>query len=677
MFKAARGRDSAPHMTTAAASGRIRRLTTEEIAWIGLIPGAAALFAAWSVLGPPLGRLLFPLASDPLWPPGWWETTGHHEPVKHGQYLLAMLAPAVLAGVVQTFRRRSPRLPPVAVRALVLVAQGSLVAVAVAAVLRQRDVLTGGLELERPIGARALAIASALVALALVTLRRPGVVAWIADRARERPPLRIAALAIAGSVTAAWLVEVVTTDGLAEDAGFMNWIPNGAYAVLDGRTPLVDVHLIYSKLLPYPTALVMSIFGASTAVFTAFMAILCFGALMAVYAVLRRIAGSAFALVLFVPFLALSDAGHWMTLGSIWPMRYGGAYLLAWLTARHVDGCAPRRPWILFLVAGLVTIDDLDFGLAATLACVAALLCAQQGRAARDLWRLVGAVAVGLLAALAAVAAFTFARTGDLPRAELLFEWSRIFTGLGWFSLPMPGTGLHLAIYATLAAAVVVAAVRFARRATDVLLTSMLAWSGVFGLVAGTYYVARPDDVKLLAMFSAWGLALVLLTIACARALTARRWRSPTPAEVLVLFGFGVAICMIGRFPSPVDRLSSMRRAPEPLYRATVEPFVERYAKRGARVAILLPESYRIAYDTGLTNVAPYEMANAIVTRRQLQTTIDVIEHEDVRVVFAPRAGMRVTGDAEIAPQHLEALVTAGFAPVASQEVIVAWRKGR
>ena len=41
----------------------------------------------------------------------------------------------------------------------------------------------------------------------------------------------------------------------------MTWTLNDAFAVLDGRTPLVDYHLIYAKLLPYPAALVLLAFG--------------------------------------------------------------------------------------------------------------------------------------------------------------------------------------------------------------------------------------------------------------------------------------------------------------------------------------------------------------------------------------------------------------------------------
>jgi hypothetical protein len=678
MFEAerasARGIQIAP-ANSGAATNRARALTPAETAWIALIPCAIVMLAAIAVLGPPLGHVLVRPGSDALWPTDWWESAGSPEPVKHGRYALALLAPIVLSSVILAGSRRPFRLRPRTIRALVLAGQAAVLALVLVAVLGQRNLILTDRPLPPVFSLRTLVLAAALVTIAVIALRRHQAVAWIGGLARERPATRIACLGIATVYTAVWLIEVVSTDGLAEDTGEMNWIPNGAHAVLDGRTPLVDAHILYAKLLPYPTALVLATFGATTFVFTLVMAVLNLATLLAVYAVFRRIVGSAFALALFLPFVALSDVDHWMRLGSIWPMRYGGAYLLAWLTARHVDGRSPRRAWIVFLVAGLVTIDDVDFGLAVLLASLAALLCARPPRSVRDAWRLAGAAAGGVLGAVAAVTVFMLVRAGEPPRLDVLLEWPRIFTNLGLLALPVPRASLHLAIYATLVAAIAVAAVRLARRADDVLLTSMLAWSGVFGLVAGGYYVARPDDLKLVAMFSAWGFALALLTIVCVRALTARDWRAPAPAELLVLFAFALSICMIGRIYSPGPLIARLVHAPQPAYRSIAEPLVARYTHRGEKVAIMLPESYRISYELGLDNVSPYENENAIVTRRQMRTFIDTIEREGVRSLFTPTPGAHVVGDAEAAPQQLQTIRDAGFEPVASTYGMIAWQK--
>ncbi len=486
-------------------------LTPEQIAWIVLIPCAMLMLAVIVVLGPPLGRALFDPGSNALWPVNWWEARGHAEPAKHGRYMLAELAPLMLAGTILVVVRRPPRLRLRTSQALVLFSQACVVAIVAVAVLGQRHLI-----LYKPLPAielrfmpaifsiRDLVVAATLVVGAAILLRRRRVGASIVAFARERPLTRVAGLAIATAFAATWLIEAVLSDGTIEDSGMINWVPDGVFAVLDGRTPLVNVHLIYTKLLPYPAALVLAAFGANLFVFTVFLALLDLAAMLAVYTVFRRLVGSAFAVALFLPFVAMSDAGHFIWAGGVWPMRYVGAYLVGWLTARHVDGDTPRRRWVIFFVAGLVLLDTLDFGLAALLASTIALICAQPPRSLRDATRLAGAITGGVLGALAVVTALTLARTGELPRLALLFEWPRIFTNLGWFSLPLPQASLHLAIYVTFAATIAVAAVRLARRAEDVLLTVMLAWSGVFGLIAGNYYVARPDDFKLYAMCSAW-----------------------------------------------------------------------------------------------------------------------------------------------------------------------------
>ncbi len=276
--------------------------------------------------------------------------------------------------------------------------------------------------------------------------------------------------------------------------------------------------------------------------------------------------------------------------------------------------------------------------------------------------RLAGAVAAGVAAAVAGVSALTLARAGALPDPGVLFEWAHIFTNLGWFSLALPTASLHLVVYATFAAAIVVAAVRVARAADDTLLTGLLAWSGVFGLLIGSYYVGRPDDLKLVSMLSAAAFALVLLTIACGRALAARDWRAPTLAELLVLFGFALAACTLVDARLPHHELARLTGPqPELGWRPSAEPLLEAKTQPGQTVAILLPESYRLAYDVGLRNVAPYGISNAIVTVSQMRVLLDTIRRERVTAIFVPEIPGKIVGEGEIAPQQFQALLNAGF----------------
>jgi hypothetical protein len=657
-------------------------LTVPEIAWVALLPFAAVAILAIAFLGPAIGDLLLTHTSDHLWPRTWWETRGHPEPVKHGRFLIAALAALLFAAVILAGARWRPALPRPVTRTLVLASYALVLALVAISVLHQNATYYPKEEPNQdpipPIfGVWRVLVAVTLVLICVALLRRGGRVARFAVFARNSRRVRWMVLALVAAVIATLALKALNSDR-SLGVGFLNlpWTLNDAVAVLDGRTPLVNYDPIYAKLLPYLSAPVLSAFGATTIVFTAFMAVLVALALVAVFAIFWRVTRSPlFACALFVPFAATSDistpiglgldAGKEtsaMMLASLWPMRYGGAYLLAWLTTRHVDGCRPRSSWILFLVGSVVAVDDLEFGIGALTATVAALLCARPPSSLRDVRSLLANVAGGVLGALALVTVITLVHSGQLPNFGLLFEWPRIFTTLGWFSMPLPTWGLHLVVYATFAAAVAVAAVRLAHRDDDVLLTSMLAWSGVFGLSIGGYFVGRPDVIKLTGMLSAWSFALSMLTVACVRSLAGRGWPRPALPQLLVLFGFALSVSSLAGLSPPQEQIRRLTtRTPKPTYLATAERVIGEQTRHGEKVVVLLPMSYVITHKLGLHNVAPYAFMNAIVTESQMTRLVNMLRREDVRTVFipAPDSYLLNEGDSEFA--QLRLLEAVGF----------------
>ena len=231
-------------------------------------------------------------------------------------------------------------------------------------------------------------------------------------------------------------------------------------------------------------------------------------------------------------------------------------------------------------------------------AAVAALLCARPPRSLAAAGRLAAEVAAGLLGAAALVSLGTLARSGELPRLDVLLEWPRVFSSLGWFSLPLPTWDLHLALYATFVAAIAAAVVRLARRDADALLTGMLAWSGTFGLLVGSYFVGRPDVLRLQAMLGAFGFALAMLTVLAVRALAARGWRRPTIPELLALFAFALSLTSIVRLSLPHEQLQRLTASrPPPAYPAAAKAFLDARTRPGETVAVLLPMSYRISHE--------------------------------------------------------------------------------
>src|SRR5262245_6480511 len=194
---------------SAARAEQPRALTPAELAWVALIPCAIVSLIVLLVLGPPLGHALFKPGSDALWPPHWWEARGRPEPVKHARYLIAAVAPALLAAVVLLGARRGVRLRPRTIRAAAVASYALLSAVLVLSVLGQDEVLIVGRQQlpKQPIfTVLTYSVAALLVAASLLALRRTPVARWLARLARETPARRIACLALALLFASLWLL---------------------------------------------------------------------------------------------------------------------------------------------------------------------------------------------------------------------------------------------------------------------------------------------------------------------------------------------------------------------------------------------------------------------------------------------------------------------------------------
>ena len=123
------------------------------------------------------------------------------------------------------------------------------------------------------------------------------------------------------------------------------------------------------------------------------------------------------------------------------PGRYFGPFVLAWLIARSTRAAIPT--WALFGFAGLVALNNWEFGSAALIAAIVAQLAAlDRSRPVwpdRSLARRAGAR--GLIGALALVCAITLLRAGELPDLSLLTYFSRVFLREAYGLVPMPCAG--------------------------------------------------------------------------------------------------------------------------------------------------------------------------------------------------------------------------------------------
>jgi len=662
---------------TRAAEPARTAVAPAELAWLLALPGAVVLVAAIVLLGPPLGRLLFPTLHVAFWDTGIVTLAVRPEPTEQGRYVIAIAGPVALSALLVALRGRPVPLRAGVTAALVRISQVLLAAFAATALFAQYRVVydasySGGQPFRRVYFTPATLVVSALLTVAAVlVLRREALVARIGRLTQETDRRRLVAFGVAVAFLALWLLTAVNTEGslgLANDGvrGNVSYWLDEAYAVLDHRAPLVNFHAQYSQLWPYLSAGIMWLAGPSFGAYVAIMVTASGLSLLAVYAVFRRVVRSSLlGLALFLPFIA---TGFFMELGplgnrygpsnlfSMFPMRYGGPYVLAWLLARHVDRLRPRRGALLFLAAGIVLLNNVEFGLPAFAATLAALLWSDPRPWRPRTLALLRDAALGLLGAVALVALLTLVVAGSLPHFGYLFTFSRLW-GLGGVTmLPMPTLGFHLAIYATFAAALVVATVRALRGAEHRTLTALLAWAGVFGLGAGSYFAGRSHPEVLISLFSAWAFALALLLVVVVQAVQARVDHRPTVAEVVLLAGCALAVCSLAQTPAPWSQISRIgRSAPTPQLQAlATRTFVAASgAAPGERVLILAPMGHRVAYELGLVNVAPYVSIISMPAEEQLTESLDALRAAGGTRVFASIG--------QTLPLQLQAIEEAGF----------------
>jgi len=670
-------------------SGTARALTASEAIWLAVVPLSlvAALAIAW--LGPPLGKLLLASPSVRFW--ALYRFEAHPEPVEQGRYLVAAIVPLLFLGAIVLLTRLRVRLPAIGIRAVVLLAQALLVAFVAYCLHKQKArpfVVPGEVNflIIKYFTRNTLLVAGAATLLTAIALRSERV---RARAARYANPSKAGAAFIAGIafvMTAVWLSHALyteTTIGAAfrEVRFHVPFTMDETFAVLDGRTPLVNFTAQYGSLWPYAFAAGMALTRATVGVWIGLCVTATGLGMVAIYAVLRRAARSPlYGLILFLPVLAtsffviggsLDNRYTFANYYATFPIRYAGPSFVVWLVARHLGGAWPRRPWPLFLAAGIVALNNLDTGLGALVGTFAALLWTTRPPWALNVRRLLVHAAGGLFLAWAAVAVLTLARAGSLPDLALLTRFSRLFALTGFGMVPMRLFGLHVILYLTFVAALAVATVRWVRAEHDRVLTGTLAWSAVFGLGAGAYFVGRSTPDDLIAVFFPWAFALALLTIPSVRALRSASLGSWPIAATLCVFGFFVIACSLAQTPTPWSQVARLERTGPAIMRVPAgQRFVAEHTRPGEAVLLFMSLGNRIAVNAHLSNVLPYATAGSMPTMEQWVEAIDALKAVRGHKVFLDLG--------ETSDEMQALLASAGFAFVTedAQREFSLWSDG-
>jgi hypothetical protein len=267
------------------------------------------------------------------------------------------------------------------------------------------------------------------------------------------------------------------------------------------------------------------------------------------------------------------------------------------------------------------------------------------------------------------VCAIDLVRTGSLPSPAIVLYYSRLFGSQGYGMIPMPTLGFHLAVFATFAGGLLVAAARARRVDDDRALTALLGFAGAFGLLAFVYYGGRSNGYSLIGLFPAWGLALALLTLLVVRRLReASDWvdgaRRAGALGICALVAFGLAVTTVTQVAAPwkqVSRLADTSSGkPNSFDLGAVENFIAERSMPGEPVAIIGSNGFLIAREVGVEDVAPIEDPVHFVAGTQVQDVIDSLEDEGGSSIF-----VRDRSFPPPLPSVSEYLASAGLRPVA------------
>jgi hypothetical protein len=248
---------------------------------------------------------------------------------------------------------------------------------------------------------------------------------------------------------------------------------------------------------------------------------------------------------------------------------------------------------------------------------------------------------------------------------------------------PMSSLGLHWALYATYAAALLIAAVRYVRDEPDRVLTGMLAFSSTFGLATGMYFVGRSSQFQLMLLFPAWALSLALVSWVAAHSLRsaasdrARLRRLLLPASA-ALVGFGVMVSAIDRLPQPQRQIERLRAGGTPHDFEPLERYVESNTHPGEHVLLLaLAPDHLVADKTGVINVSPLNGVGSLFSPKEADRSLDQLEDEGGTVVIERTSSLPPKGFAFGIPEFATILRQRGYALVSENPSLYVrvWRR--
>lgn len=468
-------------------------------------------------------------------------------------------------------------------------------------------------------------------------------------------------------------------------------------AALNGNTPLVDYFPQYQNLLSTLLLPLFRALGFSLLTFSAVMSMLSAFGFLLLYACLRRICESGWlALLLFAPVVAMSFYSEEISPGgyalnafnyyAVGPLRFFGYCVSAWFALWYLGRPTPARLVAISVVAALVALNNLDFGIPAAVGLLACALSFPPRNLRRN-------ALADLSCAFALFALCTFATwglyacairgfSGSWPRLAAIAEFQRVFALLGYFMIPVPKKGLYWVVYATLMASVAIPLFQVLvpsgakRGVRHRIRNGSLLFSGIAGTGALAYYIGRSHGYVLEATFFAWSYVTVQLAYrAYCEWKTMRGGQSVVELSVAIVpLAMPIALValmlpMLAEVPNPIEQYARLTKRMSYVDASSevVLGKLREYVKPGEATLINYPKAHEIASRAGVRNVFPFIHPGSLVLKRQL----DVVESALGKLPLN-RPGY-VFGD--FSPEFVSRLTQRGFARVDTLGNFTVWQR--
>ncbi|MFN2476111.1 MAG: hypothetical protein ABR526_07210 [Chthoniobacterales bacterium] len=457
------------------------------------------------------------------------------------------------------------------------------------------------------------------------------------------PPV---AISIAVLVTMAFLSPSVMRDAEVYLRSIVIWehleYTAGEYfGIATGKTPFVNFFPQYNSLLPILVAPVFRLAGYTLLNFTTVMVLLSLLGLLSIFFVFVKLTrSSSVALAYYLPILAFGFYGPFSYF-AVWPMRYVWPMVCFAVLAWAISKPALWRWGVLGALAGSGAINNLDFGVPALAASVAAIFLSRT----QNTIKAVSGFAVGGVASVLFIEIALYARSGQLPDLSQAATFSKIFGAYGFAMLPWPYAGLYWVVCLTYLLCLFVAVISWLRRENDALYAGVLAFIAVFGCGSLMYYVGRSHPHVLLALFVPWAIAAMLLLHGFVSDFQ-RTWLSRSAylsafPGLLLIFHYTFFAAQLGPNVDPVLAQSQWfhrKDAERARGQKGLRSFILRNVAPSTPTVLAFPMGSKIAGKNNLRDVFPFAHPGAIILKAQAEQLQKAITSNGVNKVFVSQA---------------------------------------